>query len=232
MPKNVLVQKGHHAPREPGFEGGTGANGEQEVAGVIGDRLANLLRADSRFAVKVCPGRIPDDVKNGSWRVDAFLSLHCDGSNDPNRGGWGVGYPDGPANRRLASYVGLEIGRFHRSRQLDDNYTRNMSGYYGYSRVPTRGPEVLVEHGFSSNPVEKAWMLENAGRFAKAHYLALCRYFGLEPEGETPAPRPTHEVLDGDGELIYASGVRAIAANLPRLLRGRGQVTIRRRRAA
>lgn len=188
----VLVQKGHVAPREPGFLGGTGAKGEQEVVSVIGDRLYNALDADPRFECRLIPGAIPADVKSGAYRVDAFISLHCDGSTDPKRKGWGVGYPKGAVNKKLADLIGARVDAIHPSAQLRDNYTANMSGYYGWSRVPTPGPEVLVEHGFSSSPEEKAWMLANAGELARAHYLALLDYFGLKelPVKRWPLPLP------------------------------------------
>lgn len=189
MSKSVLVQRGHWAPRERGFETGTGARGEQEVVGVIAARLVNLLASDPRFAARAIPGAIPADVKTGAYRVDAFLSLHCDGNTNPGRKGWGVGYPDGAVNKRLADLIAAEIDKFHPSRQIRDNYTRNMSGYYGWSRVPTPGPEVLVEHGFSSSPEEKRWMLDNAGLLARAEYVALCRFFGFRPQGRDSGER-------------------------------------------
>src|SRR5688500_15045819 len=136
----LLLQKGHHAPREPGFEGGTGASGEQQVVGVLGDALEKILKGDNRFAVRVIPGKIPLDVRSGAFEVDAFLSLLCDGSNDKDRRGWGVGYPSGAVNKKCAQDIATELAKIHPSGRLTDNYTTNMSGYYGYSRVPTPGP--------------------------------------------------------------------------------------------
>lgn len=183
----VVLQKGHHAPREPGHLTETGAQGEQEVVGVIGDHLRKLLGADPRFTVRVIPGAIPADIKNGAYKVDAFISLHCDGSNDPNRRGWGVGYPSGAVNVKLASLIADEFEKLpHPSARLPDNYTPNMSGYYAWTRVPTDGPEVLVEHDFSSSPAGKAWMLTNAARIAAAEYRAVLRHFNLPPIKEEP----------------------------------------------
>lgn len=183
----ILIQQGHVHPREKGFEDGTGATGEQEVVRKIGVALAGILGKDSRFTAKVIPGAIPLEVKSGAFQVDAFLSLHCDGSRDPNRRGWGVGYPAGKVNQRFAALVAEEIARFHPSERIRDNYTPNMSGYYGWSRVPTPGPEVLVEHGFVSSPAERKYLLDNIERFARAEYMALLRFYDLPVKPPKPA---------------------------------------------
>lgn len=185
--KKILLQKGHHAPMEPGHETQTGASGERETVGVLVDRLASLLNIDRRFHVQVIPGRIPPDVRDVKNVCDAFVAFHCDGSTDPRRGGWGVGYPPHPINRAFARTVATEIREFHRSPQLEDNYTANMSGYYAWNDIDIAGPELLVEHGFSSNPVERAWMVKNAGRFAEAYQNALVAWFKL-----ADLPDPVH----------------------------------------
>ena len=69
----TLIQAGHVAPREPGFEGGTGTVREQEFALQCQQALAQILRADGRFHVELCPGDIPD-----GWVGDLFISLHAD----------------------------------------------------------------------------------------------------------------------------------------------------------
>lgn len=183
----ILIQLGHVAPREPGFEDGTGAAGEQEVVKKIGAELEKVCKADSRFAVRVIPGKVPADVRSGAYAVDAFISLHCDGSADKTRRGWGIGYPSGKVNKQLADAVGAEIAKIHPAARIKDNYTTNMSGYYGYGRVPTPGPEILVEHGFVSSPAEKAWMIANAAKLAGAEYAALLRFFNLPAKPPKPA---------------------------------------------
>jgi N-acetylmuramoyl-L-alanine amidase-like protein len=192
VPK-ILLQKGHHAPRERGFEDGTGAAGEQEVVGVLVDVVAAKLKADKRFTVRVIPGAVPANVKSGGDEVDAFVSFHCDGSSDSNRKGWGVGYPIDPINRGFAQRFAAEYARIQPSKRLSDNYTDNMLFYYGWSRVPTSGPEILVEHGFVSSPAEKRWLLANADQIADCYYKALLAEFDLTVK-PTPTPTPANEV--------------------------------------
>ena len=190
MPKlNVLVQVGHETPREgpPGgkLDRATGAAGEVEVGRKLGDALVRRLEADPRFEPRLVPGRIPDDVKRGAWHAHAFVSLHCDANNNTTVEGYSFGFPPGlGVNKRLADLIGAEFATFHRSRRRGDNNTADMRGYYAWKRIPTTGPEVLVEHGFVSNPAERAWLHDHVEKLADAEYRALLKFFGLSPPVE------------------------------------------------
>ncbi len=179
---DVLVQKGHVAPREPGFENQTGTAGEQELVTLIANALAALLAVDGRLLPVVVPGDIPDGI-----RVDAALFLHADGSVSPAASGFNFGYPEYAVNRQLAELIAAEFERLpgHPPRRRD-NLTENQRSYYGYSRVATLGPEVLVEHGFLTNPGERVWLFANVPQLAAAEYRALCAFFDLEPRADRP----------------------------------------------
>ena len=191
MKKRILVQAGHLDPREPGFESGTGTNGEQALVRAIRDKLATILRADGRFEALPMPGWIrPRGIK-----VDAALFLHADGSGNPTASGFSFGYPSYAVNKLLADLIGEEFQRLpghppHRA----DNYTRDLAGYYGFSRVDTPGPEVVVEHGFLTNPRERAWLTSHVDELARAEYKALLRYFKMaakdQPSPPPPPPKP------------------------------------------
>lgn len=178
--KRVLVQAGHVAPREPGFESGTGTVREQELTHALQRRLVALLQADGRFEPIPCPGDIPDGIQ-----VHAAIFLHGDGSANTTTDGYSMGYPDYAVNKRLARLIAEEFDSIpHRSGPFEggDNYTAGLRGYYGYRRVNTPGPEVLVEHGFLTNPAEQKWLFDNLGKLARAEYIALCRFFGYAPQ--------------------------------------------------
>jgi N-acetylmuramoyl-L-alanine amidase len=179
---DVLVQKGHVAPREPGFEAQTWTPREQELVTLIANELAALLAVDGRFAPVVVPGDIPDGI-----RVDAALFLHGDGSVSPAAMGFNFGYLAYVVNQRLAELIAAEFERLpgHPPRR-HDNLTAGQRSYYGYSRVSTLGPEVLVEHGFLTNPAERIWLFANAPQLAAAEYRALCAFFGFEPRADRP----------------------------------------------
>jgi N-acetylmuramoyl-L-alanine amidase len=202
MAIRVLVQAGHISPREPGFEGGTGTVREQELTKAIRRRLVRLLRADRRFEPVPCPGDIPDGVS-----VDAAIFLHGDGSTNTTATGYSFGFPIHSVNERLAKLIDAEFKQIpghppHHS----DNYTGGLREYYGYRRVPTAGPEVLVEHGFLTNPREQKWIFRHLGALANAEYRALCRFFELDPTHEAAPGRPigftVAEVDAGDRRVV------------------------------
>lgn len=177
MPKRVLVQAGHNPPREPGFEAGTGTAGEIDYTKDMADKVLALLANDSRFNGIYAPGDIPNGIK-----VDAAIFLHCDGSANPAVSGYSFGFPSDPVNAKLAKLIGEEFNEIDgHPPHHTDNYTADLHGYYGFSRVDTQGPEVLIEHGFLTNPKEREWLLSHKNELARAEYTALCRYFGMAP---------------------------------------------------
>lgn len=180
--KRVLVQAGHQRPLEPGHEGATGAPGEADLVAKIQASLVTVLGGDPRFEPVPVPGRIP-----GGIEVDAAIFLHADGATSPLAQGYCFGYPLFPVNKRLADLIAAEIESLpgHPPRRAD-NYTVNLAKYYGFRRVVTEGPEVVVEHGFVTNPAERTWLREHVASLAAAEYRAFCRFFGLEPR-RTPA---------------------------------------------
>jgi hypothetical protein len=179
MGLRILVQAGHVAPREPGFEGGTGTIREQELTKALQRRLLALFEADDRFEPVGCPGDVPDGIT-----VDAALYLHGDGADSKAASGYSFGFPVHPVNEKLAGLIDEEFQTIpghppHHS----DNYTGGLREYYGYKRVSSPGPEVLVEHGFLTNPDEQRWIFKNLDQIATAEYRAVCRYFELAPTG-------------------------------------------------
>lgn len=184
--KTVLVQAGHAAPRDPNHLNETGTAGEIELVTAIRDELVRLLRLDKRFRVLSMPGLIPHGTK-----CDAALFLHADGSGNKTASGYSFGYPAYRVNGALAETIDREFQKIpghpphHR-----DNYTADMRGYYGFNRVDTAGPEVLVEHGFLTNPKEAAWLRSNVKTLAAAEHKALMRYFGMSVPKPKPPPAP------------------------------------------
>lgn len=179
MAKRILVQAGHIAPREPGFEGGTGTVREQELVRAIRKRLVSILRRDGRFVAIPQPGDLTD------VRCDAALFLHGDGSTNPAARGRSFGFPDlagVDVNQRLAGILEKHLARIPGA-PIDhaDNYTGGLRAYYGYRRISTEGPEVLIEHGFLTNPAEQRWLFKHLNEQAQAEYEALCEFFRMEP---------------------------------------------------
>lgn len=193
---HVLIQVGHAEPHQPGHEGETGAAGEAELVAKIGRVLMRRLNADDRIEARRIPGRFPADVVNGDWPVDVFVALHGDGAG-PTAEGYCFGFPPGSSKgKRMADLIGDQFAVFHRSERRRDNGTTNLSGYYGWGLLPGDPAACVVEHGFLSNPTERAWMNDHVTELAEAEYRAVLKRLRL-PEDDAAVPRvatlPDHD---------------------------------------
>jgi hypothetical protein len=81
-----------------------------------------------------------------------------------------------------------------------------MAQYYGFSHVSTPGPEVLIEHGFVTNPAEHEWLKRNVKQLARAEHIALRRFFGL------PADTGNGHLITPDTVLQASPRARASRA--------------------
>ncbi len=177
--KRILIQAGHLAPREPGFEGGTGTTREIEFTSAMRGALSKLFQRDGRFDVTLNPGDITD-----GWRGDVALYLHGDGSANAGSHGFSFGWPaqepgHAPVLAKAITAGFIKIG--HPGGHHPDNYTGALRFYYGYRRTsaPT---ELLIEHGFLTNPTERAWMFAHIDEMAKVEYEAVVAHLGLPPK--------------------------------------------------
>jgi N-acetylmuramoyl-L-alanine amidase len=174
--KRVLVQAGHVAPREPGFETGTGTVREQEFTTKIRDRLALALERDGRFETLSVPGDIPE-----SWVGDAAVFEHGDGSASATSTGYSFGFQTA-AGAKLSRLISSEYEKIEgHPPHHADNYTEDLHFYYGFNHTHATGPEVLVESGFLTNPKEQTWMFNHVDDLALGQYHALRRFYDLKP---------------------------------------------------
>jgi hypothetical protein len=214
--KRILVQAGHMRPLQPHHETQTGAPGEAQLVADIQRALVTLLEADENFDPLPMPGRItPDGV-----RVDGAVFLHADGASAASARGFSLGFPDVAVNRRLAELVAEEIEKLpDRPPRRPDNNTAGMAEYYGFSHVSTPGPEVLIEHGFVTNPVEHAWLKRNVEQLARAEHIALRRFFGV------PVGPGNGTLITPDTVLLASPRARTARAERYLLERPHGEYT-------
>lgn len=173
----ILIQAGHIAPREPGFEGGTGTTHEQEYVTRMRALLNTRFKADGRFDITLSPGDIPD-----GWGGKVALYLHLDGSGSRESSGFSFGYQT-MKSEQLAKRIRQNFRNAgHPGRERQDNYTADLHGYYGFRRT-NADYEVLIEHGFGTNPSEYAWLEANADRLADATYKSVIDELGLGRPG-------------------------------------------------
>jgi hypothetical protein len=148
--------------------------------------LVRMLKSDEHFHPVPMPGLIDDNAQ-----VDAALFLHADGVDNTSVGGFSFGFPVFDVNRRLAELIADEFQKIpQHPKRRSDNPTTDASRYYGFHHVHTPGPEVLIEHGFVTNPSEHAWLKAHVRQIAHAEHNALRRFFGFDP---LPHPGNGHE---------------------------------------
>lgn len=136
------------------------------------------------------------------YEPDLYISLHYNGSSDPNARGMTIYYCDygGTQNASLAVIIRDELLAALRARGYEPPYanaTEDAAIGKSYGHLATLGnvynapfdfqgnrlagvPAVLVEPLFETNPTERALILDDAtiAEFAKAYVRAANRYFG------------------------------------------------------
>lgn len=197
--KTILLQAGHVSPRQlPGV----GTAGEQELVHEVQHKLLDLLDGDDRIEGLHYHGDLRNAPKEKG--LDLALFLHGDGSVNSSVSGYSFGFPAGryaSINKPFADKIAAEFERIgHPGSRRNDNYTVGLARYYGYRYTPADGAEVLVEHGFLTNPSERNWLFAHTSELALAEYRAIQWELGLdvrgtqvkpEPEPKWPVPVPT-----------------------------------------
>lgn len=187
MAIKIYIDQGHN-PVNP--NAGAEGNGlrEQNITYRIGIELAELLRADPDFEVRL--SRPTAQTQLGSslgsslkarvsdanaWGADYFLSLHTNASE-------------------ITSATGTEAFVYSREGAAFDLAEDVVAGVSDVTGLPNRGtfvrsglyvlrktamPAVLLELGFITNPGDAALMNENPGLFARGIYQGIKNYIGV-----------------------------------------------------
>lgn len=144
-----------------------GADGESAYNTVVADAAAAELRSRG-FSV----AREPADFA-GTYDVKTAAFIHFDGSDPACTSGASIGYHTRDsqplAQRWRTAYSALFPFTF-----MPDNFTKNLSDYYGFRQVHASDGALVVEFGEISCPRQKAWLaprLQQLGKFL-ASFLA------------------------------------------------------------
>lgn len=191
MDADVVLQAGHQGKKRNRGSSGTaashGAAGiarpEREMTPIVADAASAIL-TDHGVSVMRVSGVFPHKV---TTRLG--LALHFDGSGTPCASGASVGYPPGRplgSNKPTADLWKEIYGQIWPFGWMKDNFTKNLSGYYGYRWMSTEIAEMLIEFGEVSCPEQDAWLqprLEWLGGVV-AHFV------GRVLEVPVPMPAP------------------------------------------
>lgn len=189
MAIKIFIDQGHNPS---GFN--AGAEGfsqrEQDITYEVGMMVADLLREDPRFEVRVSRNT-PDTVLGTSnatslaartsaanrWPADYFVSIHANANVNPSINGTEVYvYRQNTQSYWLAQHILHAIVRETGTR---DNSVRTNNTLFVLRT--TRMPAVLVELAYISNEEDAEKLRDNRIGFAQGIYNGILGYFDYEP---------------------------------------------------
>ena len=192
-PVRIALQAGHwranEAPRElSGLrDNGTrwGGTAEWEMNLEIVRHAAAMLEGMG-YAVDVLPAVVPP-----SYRAHLFISIHADGSNDPNASGYRVAAPRRDATgraSRIAALLGQTYGQATGIKRLP-TVTRRMRNYYAFNfrryehalHPMTIG--VIIETGFLTSRRDRRVIVNDPARAARGIVKAVAAFPETPPPG-------------------------------------------------
>lgn len=189
MAIRIFIDQGHN-PSGPN----TGAEGnglrEQDVTYLVGVYLADLLRADPRFDVRLSRN-FPNEILGtsnasslaarvnmaNSWPADYFISIHGNSNTNPAINGSEVYvYQQNTQSYWLAQHV---LNGIVARVGTKDNGVRLNPSLYVLRR--THMPAILVELAYLSNASDAEKLENDPYGFAHGIYDGLLSYFGFSP---------------------------------------------------
>jgi hypothetical protein len=178
---DVFIQAGHfNTPDDR--TGGTGPLGREiDWTPIVVNEATRILREAGISVVK-------EDAsikKTGKqYRVKVAIFIHFDASSPPSRAGASIGYDDA-SDKSLADAWRQLYTRYWKFRWMKDNYTKNLSGYYGYRHTSTTDGEVLLELGDLTVLEQAKWLKPRLKWLG-----ALVAHFAATRVGSSAVPDP------------------------------------------
>ncbi len=177
---DVFIQAGHEG-RTSGATGATGPLGNEiEWTPIVADEATRILRSAGVSVIR------EDATLQGVYDVKVAIFIHFDGDNPSCRTGASVGYND-PTDKPAASEWKALYSNYWPFRWMSDNFTSNLSGYYGFSYTRTSDAEFVIELGEISCLEQAEWLqprLKWLGSLI-AHFLSK-----RIDKGNVPEPGP------------------------------------------
>lgn len=198
-PPHVGIQVGHWKTNElpdelARFRTSTGARygniTEAQVNLNIGQRVVAMLQQEG-VVVDLLPATMPI-----SYTADAVVSLHADGSRSTAARGFKLATPW--RTSRASQHLLDSLTSEYRSVGFpqDGSITTNMRGYYAFSyrrfqhATARITPAVIFEMGFLTNATDRAVMLNQPDRIARAIANGVLRYLRERDPNDTQALLP------------------------------------------
>ena len=187
MAIKIYIDQGHN-PQNP--NAGAEGNGlrEQDIVFRVGVLLADLLRANPNFEVRLSRPNADTQIGSSnttslrarvddanSWGADYFLSLHTNASSIAAASGseafaFSRTSPAFALGEDILEGLAASTGLRNRGMQV-------RSGLYVLRK--TTMPSLLIELGFITNPDDARLMSQQPELFARGIYNGILNYFNL-----------------------------------------------------
>ncbi len=180
---DVLISAGHEGrpascARFPQHRCNLGAAGERAWTPIVADAATKILRGHGLTVV-----RLPADFA-GTYRVEAAVFIHFDGSDPPCRSRASIGYPHKHDAAAAMAWRAL-YGRYWPFGFEPDNFSEGLRDYYAYRQVDARDGSLVLELGEITCQAQRAWLTP------RLHWEgALLAYFVSELIGKDNVPNP------------------------------------------
>ncbi len=182
---DVLIGAGHEGrpqscTRFPKHKCNLGTAGERTYTPQVADEAARVLR---RAGLSVI--RVPADF-SGSYRTTLAIFIHFDGDIPQCHSGASIGFHDEKDEEAARAWRKLYLS-YWPFRFQADNFTTNLSNYYGFRQVRASDSALVLELGELTCPVQRAWLVPRLRWEGKliAHFASL-----RVGRGNVPAPGP------------------------------------------
>jgi len=163
---DVLIQAGHEG-RNYGYTGtqskyGTEMDWNRDVA----NEVTRILREAGVSVIRT--GATMPIAK-----VKLALAIHFDGTTRPCRSGASIGYGN-PLHKPLADNWKRIYSKYYPFNWMRDNFTDNLSGYYGYKYVFSQKGFLVLELGEITCKKEALWLRNRLKKIAQfiAYFIA------------------------------------------------------------
>lgn len=147
----VLIQEGHVGRTKGNI--GSVYNGLKEVTwnGIVGKEVERLLEIEG-IDVERVGARIP--ITNATIAI----AIHFDGSNNHCATGASIGHNGSYGSRQMAKRWRKQYSNFYPFKWHKDNFTKNLSHYYGYSQVNVTKGFLVLELGELTCTKQTDWL--------------------------------------------------------------------------
>ena len=149
-------------------------------------RRAGAMLEGMGYEVDILPAVVPP-----SYRAHLFISIHADGSNDPNASGYRVAAPRRDATGRASQVVALLEQSYGEATGLTrlPTVTRRMRNYYAFNfrryehALHPATIAVIIETGFLTNPGDRQVIVNDPERAARGIVEAVAAFPETPPPG-------------------------------------------------